>query len=306
MRIVFAGTPDNAARTLDGLVLAGVDVVGVLTREDAPLGRGGTVTPSPVAIVAERNDIPVFKSNSFNQTGMEWIANLGPDLGVIVAYGAILKNEALEIPKFGWINLHYSLLPEYPGASPVQQAILEGKSVTGVTVFMLDEGVDSGPILSSAEVSIAPDANSANLLSALSSAGIELLVSTLSNFDRLNGVKKAQDSSEKNAMTRKISRSDARLDFAKDASALSNLVRAMNPEPVAWCEYDAKPIRILEALAQADVELPRGEARMIEANLVVGCARGGLMLRTVQPAGKNPMSGADWFRGLRRESLLLS
>lgn len=306
MRIVFAGTPDNAASTLDALVMAGVDVVGVLTRQDSVAGRSRTVSPSPVAIVAERHKIPTYKSNTLNQVAMEWISELAPDLGVIVAYGAILKSDALEIPKLGWINLHYSLLPEYPGASPVQQAILEGQSVTGVTVFMLDEGVDSGPILASVEVPIPSDANSADLLKSLTSVGIELLNSTLSNFDRLNDEKRVQVSSGKSRMTRKITRPDARLNFDQDYISLSNLVRAMNPEPVAWCEFEGTSVRILEAVTVIDVELPRGEARIIDSNLVVGCTGGALMLKIVQPAGKNAMDGADWFRGLRRESLLLS
>jgi methionyl-tRNA formyltransferase len=171
---------------------------------------------------------------------------------------------------------------------------------------MLDEGVDSGPILASVEVPIPPDANSADLLKLLTSIGIELLNSTLSNFDRLNDEKRVQESSEKPRMTRKITRPDARLNFDQDYISLSNLVRAMNPEPVAWCEFEGTSVRILEAVSVSDIELPRGEARVIDSSLVVGCRGGALMLKIVQPAGKNAMDGADWFRGLRRESLQLS
>lgn len=306
LRIIFAGTPKNAASTLEALVSAGVEIVGVLTREDSPVGRSGTPSPSPVALTGTQCGIPVYKSNTFDESTKQWIKHLDPDLGVIVAYGAILRSETLDIPKLGWINLHYSLLPEFRGASPVQQAILEGRLVTGVTVFQLDEGIDSGPILSSAEVSIDPSLNAGELLEELTEEGTKLLVSTLANFGSLASAKRAQPSSSLTVLTRKISRLDARFDFAKDATTLSNLVRAMNPEPVAWFEFESSPVRVLEALALPDVVLEKGEAKIIDSSLVVGCESGGLLLRIIQPAGRKPMSGADWFRGVRRESLLFS
>ena len=306
MRIIFAGTPSNAAKTLEALVDAGHNVVGVLTRADAATGRGATVTESPVARSASLLEIPIFKSNRVDSAVIDWITGLSPDLGVIVAYGCILRADALGIPTNGWINLHYSLLPKYPGASPVQQALLEGQKATGVSVFRLDEGVDSGPILSSEQVAILPDDNSGSLLERLTEVGLNLLSNTLDNFAELSDSRAVQQIEPDRAVTRKITRSLARLDFGAPAEEVVNKVRAMNPEPVAWFEVDSQPVRLLEASVVEVEGLAEGVAKLVGSNLVVGCSRGSVALKKVQPAGKKEMDGADWFRGLRKDSLMIS
>ena len=306
MRIVFAGTPANAAKTLRALVDAGHTVVGVLTRADAATGRKAVFTESAVAEVATSLAIPVWKSNSIDEAVRDWISGLDADLGVIVAYGAILKHDVLAIPSKGWINLHYSLLPKYPGASPVQHALLEGATTTGVSVFELDEGVDSGPILSAKEVEILPDESAGELLERLTLEGSKLLVRTMDDFDRLYSSRAAQNSDTARSVTRKISRTTARLDFWLSAEEFVNKVRAMNPEPVAWFELDTMPVRVLEASLAGATELEPGLAKLDGSELIVSCLGGSVSLKRVQPAGKKVMSGADWFRGLRRDSLLLS
>jgi methionyl-tRNA formyltransferase len=306
LRIIFAGTPLNAARTLEALVDAGHTVVGVLTRADAATGRGATVTESSVASSASSLGIPIFKSNRVDGAVIDWIAGLNPDIGVIVAYGCILKANALGIPTNGWINLHYSLLPQYPGATPVQQALLEGATVTGVSVFELDEGLDSGPVLSSVEVGILPNDNAGTLLERLSVAGSKLLSETLKSFMSLHTSRMLQHFDAGRAVSRKITRSMARLDFGASAEEIVNMVRAMNPEPVAWFELDSIPVRVLEASVSQALDLVPGEARLSGPDLVVGCLQGSVALKKVQPAGKKAMAGADWFRGLRKDSLLLS
>ncbi|KGA21767.1 hypothetical protein GM51_0105 [freshwater metagenome] len=306
MRIIFAGTPANAAKTLEALLEANNEVVGVLTRIDAPTGRSGKLTESDVALIASEHGLPLHKSNLPDSRTSEWLAGLKPDLGVIVAYGSILKRNLLEIPSHGWLNVHYSILPKYPGASPVQQALLEGDSTTGVTVFQLDEGVDSGPIVSQATVEIAPDATAGSVLEGLTLVGSDLLIETLANLEVNLAAKIAQDTSSKHPVTRKISRAKAKIDFGAPASKIVNLVRAMNPEPVAWFEFESQPIRVLESAITEIADLPVGVASFVDGELVVGALDMAVALRTVQPAGKKPMAGADWFRGLRRDSLTLT
>ena len=306
MRIIFAGTPANAAKTLEALLEANHEVVGVLTRIDAPTGRSGTLTESNVALVGSEHGLPLHKSNLPDSRTSEWLAGLEPDLGIIVAYGSILKRDLLEIPAHGWLNVHYSLLPKYPGASPVQQALLEGDSTTGVTVFQLDEGVDSGPIVAQATVQIAPDASAGSVLEDLTLVGSDLLMDTLENLESRLGVKTTQDRVSKHPLTLKISRAMARIEFGTPASKIVNLVRAMNPEPVAWFEFELQPIRVLESAISEIAGLPVGVASLVDGELLVGSLDVAVVLRTVQPAGKKPMAGADWFRGLRRDSLTLT
>ena len=306
MRIIFAGTPLNAAKTLQALLDANHEVVGVLTRLDAPTGRSGTLTESPVASFANEHGLEILKSNKPDTKVAEWITSLKPELGVVVAYGSILRRSLLEIPQKGWLNVHYSLLPKYPGASPVQQTLLEGDSTTGVTVFQLDEGVDSGPILAQSMTQISSDATAGSLLEKLTAAGAELLVSTLEDLDTYIENKTLQEHEPTEPLTRKLTRASAKIGFDLPAHAIVNLVRAMNPEPVAWFELESQPVRVLEAsIAEVSGMFP-GVAVLVDGDLVVGASEKAVILRTVQPAGKRPMLGADWFRGLHRDSLSLT
>jgi methionyl-tRNA formyltransferase len=306
LRIIFAGTPLNAAKTLQALLDANHEVVGVLTRSDAPTGRSGTLTESPVASVANEHGLEIFKSNKPDTKVAEWMISLKPELGVVVAYGSILRRNLLEIPQKCWLNVHYSLLPKYPGASPVQQTLLEGDSTTGVTVFQLDEGVDSGPILAQSMTQISSEATAGSLLEKLTASGSELLVRILEDLDTFIQNKTLQKHESTEPLTRKLTRASAKIGFEIPAQAIVNLVRAMNPEPVAWFELESQPVRVLEAsIAEVSGMLP-GVAVLVDGELVVGASEKAVILRTVQPAGKRPMLGADWFRGLHRDSLSLT
>lgn len=303
MRIIFAGTPSNAAHTLDALVEAGFDVVGVLTREDAQVGRHKTLTESAVATSAKRLGIETLKANRVTDEVSSWISALDPDLGVIVAYGSILKSQVLKLPAKGWINLHYSLLPKFPGAAPVQHAILNGETTTGVTVFRLDEGIDTGPILAQTEANIGKDSSSGELLEALTLVGSDLLIETLTNLEQRIGNQKPQQLPTGEPVAGKISRSSARLNCSEPALAVHNFVRALNPEPVAWFEFQGSPVRVLRTSPAEQENLSIGEAKLLSGELVLGCSDGALKLLQVQPAGKKEMLGADWFRGLRVETI---
>lgn len=303
MKIFFAGTTEQAARMLNALKAAGHDIVGVLTRVDARVGRKGELLPSPVAKAANQLQLPLYKANAIDHEVAAGISALTPDLGFVLAYGAILKDEVLELPKYGWLNLHYSLLPKYRGAAPVQHAILEGAQETGVTLFSLDSGVDTGPILSSAALRLTGQENTKELLDQLTDLGINLSLEALDKFQELF-TKRSPQNSEGESLAGKISRDEAKLDFHRSASELHNLVRAMNPEPMAWFEHDHASVRVLEASLSRE-SMPVGIARLIDKKLHVGCGSGSIVLLKVQPAGKSIMDGADWFRGLRQEAITL-
>jgi methionyl-tRNA formyltransferase len=305
LSVVFAGTPQNAAQTLSDLHAAGVRIVGVLTREDARVGKSKDLTASAVASVAKTFGLNIYKSNTIDDQTLAWLRGLGADIGVVVAYGTIFKKDVLTIPRLGWMNLHYSLLPDLPGPAPVQHAILRGMSRTGVTVFRLDEGIDSGPIIEQTGVAIEESDNTQSLLTRLTTEGSQLLQSVLVSGEKVIAEATAQSSSLPRTMAFKPSRALAKLDFAEPASHLANKVRAMNPEPMAWFEISGVSVRV-SRVSVRDSALPIAQARLIDRKVVVGCGVGSLILEEVQPAGKREMSGADWFRGLRAESVEIS
>ena len=305
LRVVFAGTPGNAASTLEFLVKQGVNVVGVLTRVDAAVGRTRELTPSPVATKAKQLGLEVFKTNQIDDLALAWLEAIGADIGAVVAYGSIFKQPVLDIPRLGWLNLHYSLLPELPGPAPVQHAILQGRKHTGVTVFRLDTGIDTGPIVASSELVIRDEDTAGELLERLSETGSGLLADVLLADEAKLLLARPQSPDKKNPTATKPTRELARLDFGGDAATQLNKIRAMNPEPMAWFQFKETSIRVIGARSSKSSP---GEAvaSLVDRELVVGCKQGALVLELVQPAGKAQMSGADWFRGLRVENLKLS
>lgn len=305
LRVVFAGTPQNAADTLEVLVDRGVNVVGVLTRQDAPVGRTKELTPSAVAMKAESLGLHVYKSNSLDNKTLEWLDALSADIGAVVAFGSIFKQQVLNVPRLGWLNLHYSLLPELPGPAPVQHAILEGRSQTGVTVFRLDAGIDTGPIVASTNQGIEDTDTAGSLLVKLTRIGARLLSDLLLADEIELASARKQERNTISRVATKPTRDLARIDFGNDSRSLANKIRAMNPEPMAWFQFNETAVRVIQARVAAytsDIAL----ATIVDKELIVGCRDGSLVLEIIQPAGKQPMSGADWFRGLRVDQLMLS
>lgn len=300
MKILFAGTPNIAVTVLGGLMNLGHEIVGVLTREDAPSGRKRELTASPVAEYAQRHGLKVIKSNRLSAPDHVEISRLGADLAIVVAYGAILKTEALELLKEGWFNLHFSLLPEYRGAAPVQHAILQGKTETGVTLFKIDEGLDTGDIVGQVETKIEPDEDAGILLQRLAHLGITLLSEKLPMI--YSGMHELITQSGDATFAPKLTRDKAKIDFAQDSATVHNLVRAMNPEPVAWTTADGESVRVIEVRPVAgNSALKPGSIIRTDAQPAVVCNRGELLeLVRVQPAGKKVMSGADWIRGQQK------
>ena len=307
MRIVFAGTTPNAVEVLRYLVeQSGHQIVAVLTRLDAPNGRKQIMTPSAVAEFASKMGLRVIKANSVDASVDDELATLDCDLGVVVAYGALLKPRTLEIPRHGWINVHFSLLPKHRGAAPVQRSLIAGDTETGVTIFQLDQGLDTGDIHEQVATRIEPDENSGDLLARLTFLSITMLDECLAKISAEIARPRAQTGQATNAA--KLSRSDCRIDFANGASDIEGLIRGCNPEPMAWVVLQGEPLRVLRGrasdVARPDGSLP-GQVLKIENRIFVFAKDAtSLELLEVQPASKRPMLASDWYRGLSAEVTL--
>ena len=309
MKIVFAGTPANAARTLEALLQTNHEVVAVLTRPDAPVGRKRVVTPSPVAHLAQQHGLKIFKANRIDQELASQLAVTGAQIGVVVAYGALLKKFALDALPMGWVNLHYSLLPDWRGAAPVQNSILAGDTRTGVTLFQLDEGMDTGPILDVVLTEIQVGETSGRLLSRLTELGITLLAQALPALEAGFAQAIAQTGSGTMRPANKLERSQAKVDWNLNSTLIERQILAMNPEPMAYSVLGNETFRIIDAASlgktdwsslgsESQEDHNPGSIRFEARRVLVECGAGTLLqLKTVQPAGKNPMPATDWARG---------
>jgi methionyl-tRNA formyltransferase len=297
MRILFAGTPSTAADVLEGLISSGHEIVAVLTREDSPVGRKKVLTPSAVAEVALAHGLPTIKANKVTSAVLAEISQYQIDLAIVVAYGVILRREALDAIPNGWFNLHFSKLPRWRGAAPVQHAIWSGDKETAVTLFKIDEGLDTGPVLGLAESVIEPDETSGELLKRLSSIGVTLLNQELPKL--YSGTFNLSQQQGSITLAPKIQRVEARINFTYTSKEVENLVRAMNPEPMAWCELDGDPLRVLRARSVPGLfALAPGEVLVQDDLVLVGCgSKSALELIEVQPASKTTMSAKSWMNG---------
>lgn len=297
--LIFAGTPANAATTLEYLVKSGFDISLVITRPDAPVGRKRVLTPSAVAVTAERLGLQVHKTNAIDDTCLTIIAETGCKTAVVVAFGALLKQSALQALSNGWFNLHYSLLPKWRGAAPVQHAILNGDRETGVTLFKIDKGLDTGDLVGSVPTQIQPGENSARLLSRLTELGCTLLNQELPGVLLESHRLIPQDEAKGVSLAPKLNREQARIDWTRSAPEIERQVLAMNPEPGAWTTLGGESFKIHEAR-----ELARGEAgapglvAFTDGRIIVATGEGAVELLQVQPAGKQPMPATDWARGV--------
>ena len=300
MRVLFAGTPAVAVPSLNALLEAGFDVVAVLTRPDAPLGRKRTLTPSPVAARAEELGLPVIRAAKIDDDAVAAIRAANPDVAAIVAYGGLIPERALTIPAHGWINLHFSLLPAWRGAAPVQHAVINGDDVTGASTFLLEKGLDTGPVYGQLTETLSPEDTSGALLDRLSHSGAVLLAQTLSAIGA--GAAHAVPQSGDVTLAPKLTIDDARLDWNQPALAIRRRINGVTPEPGAWTTWDGARFKIGTAVLRPDItDLAPGQVRFAggtQAAAVVGTGSSGLELLQVQPAGKKMMPGADWARGL--------
>lgn len=297
LRIVFAGSPAVAVPSLEALLASDHDVVGVVTREDSPLGRKRIITPTPVATAAEQAGVPVVKANRLDDAVTESIAALEPDLGVVVAYGGLVREPLLGTPRLGWINLHFSLLPKWRGAAPVQHAVIAGDTVTGAAVFQLVPELDAGDVYGTVERRIGAHETAGRVLDDLAVSGAALLARVVD--DLAAGTAVATPQVGEPSFAPKLTLDDARLDWGQPAAAIHNRVRGVTPEPGAFTMIDGARFKIhAAAIAHDAAPLPPGQVRLVSGRVIVGTATQPLELIEVQPAGKRPMPAADWWRGL--------
>jgi methionyl-tRNA formyltransferase len=302
VRLVFAGTPDVAVPSLDAFAASSHDVVGVLTRPDAPAGRGRSLVPSPVRARAEALGMRVITPARAKDPGfLEELGRLAPDACAVVAYGAILPRAALDIPRLGWVNLHFSLLPAWRGAAPVQRAIIAGDDVTGATTFVIEESLDSGPVLGTMTETIRPTDTAGDLLGRLAIAGAGLLVATMDGLEAGTLIAKPQPA-EGISLAPKITVDDAHIDWGRPAFAVDRQVRGCTPNPGAWTTFRGERVKIAPVTPVADeTDGPPGTLLAGKRDVHVVTGSGRVRLGVVQGHGRKPMPAGDWARGIRIE-----
>ncbi|AAZ95968.1 methionyl-tRNA formyltransferase [Thiobacillus denitrificans ATCC 25259] len=298
MRVIFAGTPPFAAAALEALVAAGHEIVLVLTQPDRPAGRGMKLAASAVKQAALAHGLPVYQPTTLKTPEAQArLADCAADVMVVAAYGLILPQAVLDLPRLGCLNIHASLLPRWRGAAPIQRAILAGDCETGITIMQMAAGLDTGAMLAKTVVPIADADTAATLHDALAVAGAAAIVSALSAYDTL--VPQTQDEREA-SYAAKLSKEEARLDWQQPAEALARAVRAFNPVPGAWTLLAGAPFKILraEAAPQGEADAPPGTVlRADPAGIVVACGGGALVLHEIQAAGSKRMTAAAFLAG---------
>jgi len=262
------------------------------------------VTETPVAVVAQRHQIPVIKTNVLDEETTDTIASIAPDLGVIVAYGGFVREPLLSLPTFGWINLHFSLLPHWRGAAPVQRSIIAGDEMTGATVFSLVPQMDAGDILGQLTQNIAETDTSGELLESLSRSGADLLIAVVDAI--ANGTARAEPQHGDVSFAQKLELTDGAIDFSASAREVANLIRGVTPEPGAFTTLDAVRVKIVAARVATEVveDLAPGQLRLVGKAVMVGTATSPLELVTVHPAGRTVMAAGDWWRGRPAEAAM--
>ena len=298
MKIVFMGSPEFAIPSLESL-FEKFDVVGVVTQPDKPAGRGKELKPPPIKDIALKFGINVIQPNRLRDQGVqEKLEDWMPDVIVVVAFGQILRQDVLDLPKFGCINVHGSLLPRWRGAAPIQTAILHGDTTTGITIMKMDAGVDTGPILSQKEIPIQNSDTAESLSNTLSELGASLLVNTLSDY--LQGKVKPVSQPETGiTYAPTLKKEDGSLDFSKKAIELDRQVKAFYPWPGTFMTIDEDRIKVISTSVVSDIDLSIGKRDIFKDFPIIGTSEGGLLLETVQPAGKKPMAGKIFLNGFR-------
>lgn len=301
MRIIFAGTPDFAARHLDALLTSEHQVVGVFTQPDRPAGRGNKLTPSPVKILAVGHDIPVFQPKSLRPAeSQQLVAELNADIMVVVAYGLILPQAVLDMPKLGCINVHGSLLPRWRGAAPIQRALWAGDSHTGITIMQMDIGLDTGDMLHKIECAIEAEDTSANLYNKLAELGPIGMLTTLEQLANGSAHAEVQDEALV-TYAEKLSKEEARLDWSLPASQLERCIRAFNPWPMSYFLIDEQPVKIWQAtvISEPTQALPGTLIAATKSGIQIATSEGILNILQLQPAGKKAMSAQDILNSRR-------
>lgn len=303
MRLVFAGTPAVAVPSLRALAEGPHEIAAVVSRTDAPLGRKRVLTPSPVAQAADELGLPTIKADRLDAEATGRITALRPELGVIVAYGGLVREPLLSAPTHGWINLHFSLLPRWRGAAPVQRALMAGDRETGAAVFQLVAELDAGDVFAEERYTVPENASAGEVLDALAEIGAPLLARVVDGIAA--GTAVAVPQSGEPTLAPKLTLADGALDFALDAESLLARIAGVTPEPGAHTTFEGARLKVLRAAASAAPPLPPGRVVASGREILVGTATTPLRLESVQPAGKGAMDAGSWFRGLRTSEPVL-
>jgi methionyl-tRNA formyltransferase len=300
VRLLFAGTPEVAVPSLRALLGSSHEVAAVLTRPDAAAGRGRRLVASPVAEVAAEAGVEVLRPTTPRDPEfLQRLRELAPDCCPVVAYGGLIPQAALDVPKHGWVNLHFSLLPAWRGAAPVQHALLAGDQVTGASTFRLERGLDTGPVYGVMTEAVRPDDTSGALLDRLATAGAELLVATIDGIADGSLTPRPQPD-DGVSLAPKLEVSDARIDWTAPAARVDRLVRACTPAPGAWTTLGGDRLKLGPVRpSEADGTLAPGELSVGKREVLVGTGTHPVVLSTVQAPGKKAMAAADWARGVR-------
>lgn len=299
-RVVFMGTPDFAVPSLQALAETGeYNIVSVVTQPDRPAGRGREIRPSDVKVAAEERELPVWTPETLEQDdAVERLRAMSPDVGVVAAYGEILRPNVLDIPDKGFINVHASLLPKYRGAAPIPEAILNGDETAGVTIMLMDEGMDTGPILAQRSIPVRHDETGGSLFERLSKLGAEVLVETLPRWLEGDITPHPQNDDEA-TVTRMLKKKDGRIDWAAPAVQIERQIRAYTPWPGSFTTWNGRRLKIIEAHV-ADVpgdESTPGTVHRLDAGVAVATGAGWLILDKVQVAGKKVVTADEFVNG---------
>jgi methionyl-tRNA formyltransferase len=299
IRVVFMGSPDFALPSLSALVAAqNYQVVGVVTQPDRAAGRGRELKAPPVKTLALELNIPIVQPEKMREA-MTRLQEWKPDLIVVAAFGQILKKDVLDLPRYGCVNAHASLLPRWRGAAPINAAILHGDEETGVTIMQMDVGLDTGPMLARKSIRIRRDDTAGSVSQTLSTLGADLLIETLPEYFSGN-IKPVSQSTEGMTYAPMLKKEDGLLDFTRPAIDLERRVRAMNPRPGAWFEWNGNPLKVAKAsVVGGEKGLVSGTRLIVEGKPAIQSVVGALILDEVQPAGKKVMSGKSFLAGAR-------
>jgi methionyl-tRNA formyltransferase len=305
MRVVFAGTPEPALPSLRALAASRHQVVAVVSRPDAPVGRGRTMTASPVSAWARAQGIEVLTPRRPSEPGFaDALRELEPDCCPVVAYGALIPPAVLAIPAHGWVNLHFSLLPAWRGAAPVQHALIAGDDVTGASTFTLEAGLDTGPVFGTVTETIDPSDTAGDLLTRLADSGADLLVATLDAIEDGTAAAVPQQA-DGVSLAPKLTVEDAHIDWTTPAFAIDRRIRGCTPEPGAWTTLAGRRLGLgpvtVDAPGPDTPPLAPGVLQIGRRDVRVGTGAGTVRLGTVQPAGRRAMPAADWARGQRAD-----
>ncbi|HWI30722.1 MAG TPA: methionyl-tRNA formyltransferase [Microbacterium sp.] len=298
MRLIFAGTPEAAVPSLRVLAASDHDIATVVTRPDAPLGRKRVITPSPVGAAAEDLGLPVLKTARLDDAATAQLAALHAELGVIVAYGGLVREPLLSTPAHGWINLHFSLLPRWRGAAPVQHALIAGDEETGASVFQLVTELDAGDVYDERRYAVSSRATAADVLFDLAGLGAELLRDVVAGIE--DGTAVAAPQAGVATFAPKLSEADGAIDWERSAEAISGRIRGVTPEPGAHTTVGGIRLKLLDAhLPDGSVSLRPGEIAARGRDILIGTATQAIAVSRVQPSGKQAMAAGDWWRGVR-------